>query len=113
MSHKKFYAEAATAKEKQSFEKFLSEDEELVIATGFGKTYMRHQFIYYILFPGGLGFIPTLVYCYIFEYNLAYGLLVGLILACIIAWMKSVHLYNANRYLLTTRRVILKNGVLS
>jgi len=113
MAHKKIYAEAASQKDKDSFEKFLSEDEELVIATGFGKTYLRHQFVYYIIFPGGLGFVIGLAWSYFYDYNLAYGLLIGLILACILAWIKTMHLYNANRYLLTTRRVILKRGVLS
>lgn len=113
MAHRKTYAEAASQKEKQSFEKFLSEDEELIIASGFGRTFLRHQFIYYIIFPGGLGFILALGIAYFYEYNMGLGLLVGLVLACILAWIKTVHIYNANRYLLTTRRVILKKGVLS
>ena len=49
MAHKKVYGEVASQKEKEHFEKFLSEDEELVIATGFGHTFLRHQFIYYKL----------------------------------------------------------------
>ena len=113
MAHKKAYAEGATQKEKDQFEKFLSEDEELVLATGFGKTYLRHQYIYYIIFPGGIGLVLGLAWAYFYQYNLGYGLLIGAVLACIIAWLKNIHLYNANRYLLTTRRVILKKGVFS
>lgn len=113
MAHKKVYGEVASSKEKRTFEKFLSEDEELVIATGFGRTFLRHQFVYYLLFPGGIGFGLGVGAAYLYDINLGYGMIGGLILASIIAWLKTVHLYNANRYLLTTRRVILKRGVLS
>jgi len=113
MAHRKTYADAASLKEKKTFERFLSEDEELVIATGFCQTYLRHRFVYYLFFPGGLGFIIALIWVYVSEYNLAYGLLLGLAFASILAWIKTMHLYNANRYLLTTRRVILKRGVFS
>jgi len=47
-------AENRAPKEKKAFDKFLSEDEELVLATGFGKNYMRHRFVYYLLWPGGI-----------------------------------------------------------
>ena len=113
MAHKKVYGEAVSPKEKKSFERFLSEDEELVIATGYGKTFLRHQFVYYLLFPGGIGFGVGILLSYLYVFNLGFGMLFGLLLASIIAWMKTIHLYNANRYLLTTRRIIIKRGVFS
>lgn len=113
MAHKRIYAEGATQKEKDHFAKFLSEDEELVIATGFGHTFLRHQFIYYLIFPGIIGLFLGIGFVYLYQYNLGYGFLLGLVLMLFLAWLKTVHLYNANRYLLTTRRVILKQGVFS
>ena len=110
---KKIYQEAASAKEKRYFEKFLSEDEELVIATGYGATFMRHQYIYNILWPGGIGFAIGVAISYFGEVNYGIGLLIGLVLSLIIAYLRNQHIYNSHRYLLTTRRVILKKGVFS
>lgn len=109
--------EGASAKDKQAFKKYLAEDEELVVATGYGKNYIRHRFAYYIMLPGIILILAPAAYEYI-KYRdafdgpqrTAYGLLVGLILACIFAFIKCQWLYNAHRYLLTTRRVIIKNG---
>ena len=77
MSAKKIYQEGATPQDKKAFERYLSEDEELVIATGFGTTFMRHQYIYNILWPGGVGFIVGLAYSYFKDVNYGVGLLGG------------------------------------
>src|SRR5690606_15890704 len=45
--------------------------------------------------------------------NPGYGLLAGLIIAIFWALFLTVWHYHANRYLLTTRRVIIKKGLLS
>ncbi len=98
---------------KKEFESFLSEDEELVLATGFGKNYMRHKFAYYSLWPGGLLMAAGLGLAYYYQFNLGLGLLAGFIAASIYALLHSIWHYHANRYLLTTRRVIIKKGLLS
>lgn len=103
--------EGASDKDKKHFAGILSEDEELVLATGFGKAYMRQKFILYIMFPGGVFFVLGLALAYFYKFNLGYGLLVGLVFAIITAYIKALWLYHANRYLLTTRRVIFKKGV--
>ncbi len=107
---KRIQSEGATAADKKKFERYLAEDEELILATGYGKNYVRHRFVYYILLPGGIPFILAVAYAYFTKMNLAYGMLVGLVLAIILALIKAVWLYNAHRYLLTTRRVIIKEG---
>lgn len=99
-----------TAEQKKNFAPYLAEDEELVIATGFGKNYIRHRFAYYLIFPGGIAILGAVVYCYLYGTNYGYGLLVGLLAAMVIAYIKSIWTYHANRYLLTTRRVIVKKG---
>ena len=106
-------AENRAPKEKKAFNEFLSEDEELVLATGFGKNYMRHKFIYYILWPGGIGIALGLGLAYLFQFNLGVGLLSGIILASLWALILAIWHYHANRYILTTRRVIIKKGLVS
>ena len=53
------YRESPTQKQKDTFKKYLSEDEELVLATGLSQAYIRSKFIMYLLLPGmiflGLG----------------------------------------------------------
>ncbi len=100
-------------KPKKAFEEFLSEDEEMVLATGFGKNYMRHKYVYYLLWPGGIGIALGLGLAYFMEFNLGIGMLGGLILASIWALLLAIWHYHANRYILTTRRVIIKKGLIS
>lgn len=106
-------AENRGPKDKKAFEKFLSEDEELVLATGFSKNYMRHRFAYYLLWPGGISIALGLGLAYIMQFNLGVGMLLGIGLASIWALILSIWHYHANRYLLTTRRVIIKKGLIS
>lgn len=104
------FSEGASVKDKKRFAPFLAEDEELVVATGYGTNYLRHKFIYYVLWPGGIPFLLAGGVGYFGEFNLGYALLVGLILAILTAYLKTIWTYHAHRYLLTTRRVIIKNG---
>lgn len=98
---------------KKAFDKFLSEDEELVLATGFGKNYMRHKFVYFILLPGGIAIALGIGSAYYLDFNLGLGMLAGLILGSVWALLMSIWHYHANRYILTTRRVIIKKGLIS
>lgn len=108
---KSHYQEAISEKEKKAFRNFLSEDEELVVATGFGKAYLRGRFVFYIIWPGAVVMVVGLILAHVYHFNLGYGLLAGLILAIIFAIVKTMHVYHANRYLLTTRRVVIKKGL--
>lgn len=105
------YRESPTQKQKNAFKKYLSEDEELVLVTGLSHAYMRNKFIVYLLFPGmfffggGLGLAWLLGFSKVGALILAFvGLLASVIL-------KTMHLYHSNRYLLTTRRVVIKKGI--
>lgn len=106
-------AENRAPKEKKAFKDFLSEDEELVLATGFGKNYMRHKFAFYSMWPGGILLAIGFGLAYYFQFNLGVGLLGGFIAASLYALAHAIWHYHANRYLLTTRRVIIKKGLLS
>lgn len=105
------YRESPTLDQRKAFSPYLSEDEELVLVTGLSKAYLRNKFFLYAIFPGiifglasaGLGWILGLS-----ETGIIILILGGIILAAII---KTMHLYHANRYLLTTRRVMIKKGI--
>lgn len=108
---KSHYQKAISEKEKKSFTPFLSEDEELVVVTGFSTTYLRSRFLFHIIWPGGISMIMGMLFAYVYRFNFGYGLLVGLVGAIILAITRTMHIYHANRYLLTTHRVLIKKGV--
>lgn len=105
------YKDLPSEKDRKAFAPFLAEDEDLILVTGFGKVYLRTQFILNLAWPGGIFLVLSLIAAYFFKYNLGSSVLIGLILATFTALLKTLHIYHANRYLLTTRRVIIKKGV--
>lgn len=107
------YQDPPSEQEKRSFVKYLAEDEELILATGLGKAYLRSQFVLAIMLPGFVFILLGLGLSFWQGFNLGYGLLAGLVLACLAALIKTILLYHANRYILTTRRVIIKKGLLA
>lgn len=113
MSKSSKYSDAISQKQKKAFQHFLSEDEELVLITGYGVNYLRHRFAYFMMLPGGLLWILGGVWAYYSGFNVGYGLLAGMIASGVLAYFMSLWLYHAHRYLLTTRRVIIKNGILT
>ena len=102
------YRESPTQKQKDTFKKYLSEDEELVLVTGLSKAYIRSNFIIYLLLLGlglGLGWVLSL--------GKVWALILGMGGMFLSAILKTMHVHHANRYLLTTRRVIIKKGLFS
>ncbi len=104
------YRDIPSDKERKAFAKFLAEDEELIMATGYGSVYMRQKFIIYIMLPGIVFWLLGLGVAYYLKYPLGWGLLGGLVASLFFAWIKASHTYHSHRYLLTTRRVIIKKG---
>lgn len=105
------YKESPTPAQQSGFKNYLSEDEELILVTGMGRAYIRSKFIIYLLFPGiifgalGFGLGKLLgIEGYI-------PLMIGGILMILAAILKTMHLFHANRYLLTSKRVIIKKGL--
>lgn len=105
------YKDSPSEKEKKAFAGFLAEDEELVLVTGLGKVYLRSCFMTGLAWPGGIFIIASLGLAYFVKYDLLYGFAAGLILACLFSFLRTLHIHHATRYLLTTRRVIIKHGV--
>jgi hypothetical protein len=107
------YKESPTPAQKSSFAGFLAEDEELILVTGLGKAYLRSKFLIYFMFPGFLAGIAGFGIGLFLGLNQLYAYLFGIFLMIVAAIVKTIHTHHANRYLLTTRRVIVKQGVFS
>lgn len=105
------YRESPTEKQKKAFKKYLSEDEELVLVTGLSRAYMRNKFIIYLLFPGLLFFGLGLGLGWLLNLGKVWALILGFFGLLSATTLKTMHLYHSNRYLLTTRRVVIKKGV--
>ncbi len=106
------YRESPTEKQKNAFKKYLSEDEELVLVTGLSSAHIRSSFIIYLLFPGLLFFGAGIGLGWLLGLGKSGALTLAFFAMILFASLKTMHLYHANRYLLTTRRVVIKKGVL-
>ena len=107
------YRESPTGKQVAGFKKYLSEDEELVLVTGFSGAYLRSKFLFYILFPGMIFLGLGLGLGWLLGIGKAWALVLGTGGMLVSGILKTLHLYHSNRYLLTTRRVIIKRGLFS
>ena len=107
------YRESPTQKQKNAFKKYLSEDEELILVTNLSKAFIRSQFIIYLLFPGMIFLGLSLGVGWFLSLDKVWTLSLGMVLMFLSALLKTMHIYHANRYLLTTRRVIIKKGLFS
>lgn len=107
------YRDSPNEKQKNTFKKYLSEDEELVLVTGLSAAYIRSRLLVYILFPGMLFLGLGLGGGWLLGLDKVWALILGLGGMFLVALIKTMHVYHANRYLLTTRRVIIKKGLFS
>lgn len=107
------YRESPTQKQKNAFKKYLSEDEELVLVTSFSNAYIRSKFIIYLLVPGMIFLGLGLGLGWLLGLDKVWALSLSMALMFLSALLKTLHIYHANRYLLTTRRVIIKKGLFS
>lgn len=111
--NKLHYKESPTPAQKRSFSPFLAEDEELILVTGLSQAYIRSKFIIYLFLPGLIFGIGGALLGWFLHFSQLNALILGLILTILVAILKTMHVYHANRYLLTTRRVIIKKGLFS
>ena len=107
------YKESPTPAQKSSFAPYLAEDEELILITGLSQAYIRSKFIMYMLFPGIIGFGAGFLIGNILGIDQFQSFLVATFLMIVFALFKTLHLFHSNRYLLTTRRAIIKKGFFS
>ncbi|MBU1000315.1 PH domain-containing protein [Patescibacteria group bacterium] len=107
------YRKSPTQAQKSAFKKYLSEDEELVLVTGLSSAYIRSKFIFYLFFPGMLFLGFGLGVGWFFGIGRIWALVLGLGFMFLSTILKTMHIYHATRYLLTTRRIIIKKGLFS
>lgn len=105
------YKESPSPKQKKAFTKYLSEDEELVLVTNLSKAYIRTKFITYFMFPGLVFFGLGLGLGWVLGLSKTTTLILAFSVMTAFAILKTMHLFHGNRYLLTTRRVIIKKGI--
>lgn len=105
------YRESPTPAQASSFASYLAEDEELILVTGLSKAYIRSKFIIYLFVPGLIFGIGTALAGWFLHFSQMTALILGVSVTLLVALIKTVHLYHANRYLLTTRRVVIKRGL--
>ncbi len=107
------YNESPSLSQKEGFSGYLSEDEDLVVVTGLSAAYLRNKFIIFLLWPGLVGLALGFGLGWFFDLNKAIAFGLGIVLMFAITMLRTMHIYHANRYLLTTRRVIIKHGLFS
>lgn len=105
------YKDSPSDKQKKAFKKFLSEDEELILVTGLSSAYIRSKFIWYLIFPGLIFFGAGGGIVLLLGLPQTWALAIATLLMVLSASLKTMHLYHSNRYLLTTRRVVIKKGI--
>jgi uncharacterized membrane protein YdbT with pleckstrin-like domain len=96
--------------DKKRHSKFLAEEEELEIVTGYSSIYLRQKFIIQIIFPGIIFILAGCGLAFYLRINLAYGIIGGLVGALLLSAILTWIINQSHRYLLTTRRVIIKEG---
>lgn len=107
------FKDSPSEAQKKSFAPYLSEDEELILVTGLSRAHIRSKFAMNFLFPGMIFGALVFAAGWVFKAGPGISLLLALITTIVIALLRSMVLYHANRYLLTTRRVIIKKGLFS
>lgn len=105
------YKESPSQSQKNAFKKYLSEDEDLVLVTGLSQAFIRSKFIIYLLFPGFLFFGLGLGLGWLLGIGKIWALTLASIGMFLTALLKTMHTFHSNRYLLTTRRIIIKKGI--
>lgn len=105
------YRESPTLGQKRAFASYLSEDEELVLVTGLSNAYLRNKFLVFFLFPGILFLAAAAGTAMLLGVDKILAVVIGVILDLMVTLLHTVHLYHAHRYLLTTKRVIIKKGL--
>lgn len=107
------FQDAPKEKDIKAFSKYLSEDEELILVTGLSGAYIRQEAIIYLLMPGIIFGLTGVALGWFLGIPREWtgALAIGLMVLSSI--VKTLHTYHSHRYLLTTRRVMIKTGLLS
>lgn len=107
------YRDSPTPQQKAAFKPYLSEDEELILVAGFSQAYIRQEFLLFFFFPGIIFGLSGAILSWYLGIGAVWSVGTAFIMMLVVAIVKTIHLHHANRYILTTRRVMIKKGVFS
>lgn len=105
------YSDTPRESDRKAFSRYLSEDEELVLVTGFSKAYLRQEAIISFAFPGIIFGLMGVALGYFLGLDKVWTATIAVIFMLICSILRTMHLYHSNRYLLTTRRAMIKRGI--
>jgi membrane protein YdbS with pleckstrin-like domain len=97
-------------KKKQKFAQLLNEDEELVLQTGLSIFYLQQKVIIVFMILLTVAVVLGLVSFYFLKYDLTLIIVVLSLLTIFITIAYTYILKESIQYLLTTRRVVIKQG---
>ncbi len=101
-----------SAKVKKKYSRYLSENEELKFVTSYSSLHLREQALIYFLFPGMIFVFAGLGIGYLTKIEPLIGVIGGIIVNLIITIILTIIMSYSHKYILTTRRVIVKEGFL-
>lgn len=112
---KQYYKENVSLKDRERFSQYLTNGEELVLITSLSKAYLSRIFTLGLINPGSLFILGSMIFFYLRYQSfkgVAPAILIGFLMAIFMALIKTVLSYHANRYILTTKRVLIKSSLL-
>ena len=97
-------------KSKEKFFRFLSDNEELKSVSGYSSLHLREKFVISLLFPGIIFITGGALLAFIGKFQFILGIVIGLIIAIAVAVAMVWIVNRSHSFILTTRRVILREG---
>lgn len=94
----------------EKYEKYLSKDEKLKVVTGYSQIHLREDWLTHAIIPGIVFIIIGIGIFYFKHLDLRLGAIIGFIIDVIFSLVLVVITDKSHKYLLTTRRVIIREG---
>jgi uncharacterized membrane protein YdbT with pleckstrin-like domain len=104
------YEKTLTDKNLKKHLRLLSTDEEIKVITGYSSLHLRERFVVHLLFPGVVFLVIGAGWAFFLHWELIYGVALGLIPAAALSALVTWIISKSHRFILTTRRIILREG---
>lgn len=105
-----YYSHEPTELDQKKYSKYLEEDEELELVTGYGESYLIQRFIEKLIFPGLIFILIFIPLTLIVLHNLILALFLGIILDLAYTLLIIWKIESSHRYILTNKRIMVKQG---
>lgn len=110
---KSHYGEPPSEKKAKKFQKFLSEDEEMMLMTGFSPMYLYNKFSLYLMILLAVALPLGAGASIFFKLQMATTLVIACLIALILAYIKTYFVKEGTHYILTNKRVVVQKGYFS